>query len=126
MPSCSQTLFSIHGKGQITGCFPQFTLFHGTSDETVSWKSTAEFSHALRSAGVPVNSKFYEGKSHTDPIIEDPIDGDDPLMHDILDVISQGTPPDSPGPKNIAMELHKSRKILPTCVVQLARKVNPF
>lgn len=109
----------------VTSCFPPVTLFHGTSDQTVSWKSTEGFAEALEHAGVRVETKFYEGKSHTDPIIEDPITGDDPLLQDILSVVSKYTPPKSPGPE-IAVEYEAPKKMLPLVIVKLARYVNPF
>ncbi len=45
-------------------------LFHGTADRTVQWQSTAAFADCLKAIGVNVHVKYYQGKTHTDPIIE--------------------------------------------------------
>ena len=50
---------------------PPIFLFHGTADLSVPCHIAEEFYDALKTAGYRVQMKLYEGKSHTDPIIED-------------------------------------------------------
>lgn len=58
---------------------PPIYLIHGGADKTCPVESSLDFAAALIEAGggmsPPVNVRIYEGKSHTDPIIED-------LMHE--------------------------------------------
>ena len=73
---------------------PDIFLFHGSHDKTVPFGAARNFAKSLRqklSSSCSKNKVYmrrYWRMSHTDPIIENPIDGDDFLVHDILDVIN--------------------------------------
>ncbi|CAK4083515.1 unnamed protein product [Aphanomyces euteiches] len=106
--------------------FPTMHLYHGTADLTVPSSSSAKFAAALSSVGINVKIKYYAGKSHTDPIIEDPMQGNDPLVHDILDIIQESTPPKAtPSPPREHVNVPPSA-MLPAWMVNCARRVNPF
>lgn len=62
--------------------WPPIALFHGTADRTVDWHHSVDFASALRAAGAPeVVEEYFADKSHTDPILEDPLlSGADPLL----------------------------------------------
>ena len=69
---------------------PPITLLHGSADATCPHDQSEAFYAALLAAGVPedrVALKIYDGKTHTSPILEDPISGSDPLVGDLLDVV---------------------------------------
>jgi len=70
---------------------PRMRLYHGTKDDTVHWQQSATFAEALHAAGVTATCRFYKGKSHTDPILEDPLHGADPLTTELLGVIHRQT-----------------------------------
>jgi hypothetical protein len=63
---------------------PPVSLFHGDADTAVGHWSSADFAAVLEAAGVPVSLRVYAGKSHTDPILEDPMGGCDELLADVL------------------------------------------
>eukprot|EP00451_Oxyrrhis_marina_P015043 CAMPEP_0204328968 /NCGR_PEP_ID=MMETSP0469-20131031/13808_1 /ASSEMBLY_ACC=CAM_ASM_000384 /TAXON_ID=2969 /ORGANISM="Oxyrrhis marina" /LENGTH=403 /DNA_ID=CAMNT_0051311487 /DNA_START=22 /DNA_END=1230 /DNA_ORIENTATION=+ len=72
----------------VVALLPEMCLFHGTADVTVEWQQSEEFAAALKQAGAKVSEKYYKGKSHTDPILEDPLlAAGDPLMEDLLELI---------------------------------------
>mmetsp|Transcript_16111 Transcript_16111/g.24717 ORF Transcript_16111/g.24717 Transcript_16111/m.24717 type:complete len:402 (+) Transcript_16111:3-1208(+) len=66
---------------------PPMYLFHGETDLSCPVSNTKQFSLALANYGVKTFIKIYANKSHTAPIIEDPISGKDPLMCDMLQII---------------------------------------
>eukprot|EP01134_Creolimax_fragrantissima_P004208 CFRG4208T1 len=56
-----------------------------------SYVATANFAAALKQAGIHAHVKYYENKSHTDPIIEDPMGGGyDKLVMDIFSIVLSG------------------------------------
>eukprot|EP00467_Chlorarachnion_reptans_P025747 CAMPEP_0114531190 /NCGR_PEP_ID=MMETSP0109-20121206/25916_1 /TAXON_ID=29199 /ORGANISM="Chlorarachnion reptans, Strain CCCM449" /LENGTH=396 /DNA_ID=CAMNT_0001714003 /DNA_START=330 /DNA_END=1517 /DNA_ORIENTATION=+ len=73
--------------------FPKMHLYHGTCDATVSCDHSEEFAAALLDAGIESTVTLFRGKSHTDPILEDPVSGPDPLMNDLLKVVSKVSEP---------------------------------
>jgi len=66
---------------------PSMYLFHGSNDLSCPVSNTKTFSLALANYGVKTFIKIYPNKSHTAPIIEDPISGKDPLCIDMLQII---------------------------------------
>ena len=95
--SCSPTLllelFSRRSVDDSSGWvqqLPPITLLHGTSDKTCPYEQSVRFRDVLVRAGVDAQRcalKLYPGKTHTSPIIEDPMSGTDPLITDLLDVV---------------------------------------
>jgi len=68
---------------------PPAFLFHGKADETCHWTQSEGLAEALKLARLEAKTKFYEGKSHTDPILEDPCEGPgDELMSDLLNLVA--------------------------------------
>eukprot|EP00123_Amoebidium_parasiticum_P021855 comp7505_c0_seq1/m.3164 comp7505_c0_seq1/g.3164 ORF comp7505_c0_seq1/g.3164 comp7505_c0_seq1/m.3164 type:complete len:509 (-) comp7505_c0_seq1:58-1584(-) len=75
----------------ICSFLPPITLLHGTADMSIPHKSTEDFAQALQRAGIHAHVKYYQGKTHTDPIIEDPIGGGyDQLVMDIYTIVRSG------------------------------------
>ncbi|OQS01709.1 isoprenylcysteine alpha-carbonyl methylesterase ICME-like [Achlya hypogyna] len=108
---------------QLAAALPTIHLFHGTADTTVNWKSTQLFARVLNKAGATVHVKYYADKTHTDPIIEDPIQGDDPLLNDVIGIIRTSSPPYSP---KLSTTFRPPEKLCPNFLVHCARRVNPF
>lgn len=107
--------------------FPPVFLFHGTGDQTVSWRSSEQFASALEACRVPVKVRYFEGKSHTDPILEDPILGDDFLLDEIRKIIAACAPRDVHGATKYSLgSLSPSKRYYPSIVVKAARRMNPF
>ena len=73
----------------LNDALPPFYIVHGTADKTVPYCGAEEYSSCLRDAGVRVTSKNYEGWSHTDPIIERPMNGVHTFHRDVYDFVRQ-------------------------------------
>jgi prenylcysteine alpha-carboxyl methylesterase len=103
---------------RVLALLPPVHLFHGTSDETVSWQESEQLASVLTKGAVPTQTKYYENKSHTDPILEDPCDGDrDELMGDLLALVKPG---ESIEDDNAVAGLQ------PKLLLRWARFCNPF
>lgn len=77
---------------------------------------TEMMQEALHKAGAHVDRVVYMfGKSHTDPILEDPAGGEDPLMVDLIAMVHAGTSDPAILPRR-----------LPKILQRLARWLNPF
>lgn len=98
--------------------FPSVHLFNGTADKTVHWHHTKEFADVLHQGGVLTTTKYYEDKTHTDPILEGPCSGEvDELMMDLLELVKPGHNDDGP---------FACGSFQPQLLLRLARIVNPF
>uniref|UniRef100_M4BTU6 BD-FAE-like domain-containing protein n=1 Tax=Hyaloperonospora arabidopsidis (strain Emoy2) TaxID=559515 RepID=M4BTU6_HYAAE len=108
--------------------FPPCFLFHGTADKTVNYRSTEQLTVALKACNIPVSTRFFEGKTHTDPIIEDPIVGDDFLLDDVMAALNAQAPVDpiSGKPRYEFGARSQEGRYYPKVLVRLARKINPF
>lgn len=94
---------------------PSLLILHGTADKSVPMDIAVEFVAAAQEAGVGSKLKLYKGKTHTQPIVEDPMRGGrDELMDDVLSLVS-GRP-----------ERHRQFPMLPSLVIDLATAVCPF
>ena len=73
---------------------PPMLILHGDADKSVPIENAREYIKALYKAGVPQSKcifKEYVGKTHTQPIIEDPMRGGrDKLMDEVLKMIRGG------------------------------------
>jgi prenylcysteine alpha-carboxyl methylesterase len=108
--------------------FPPVYLFHGTADKTVSWQSTEQLTHALEACKIPVKTRFFEGKTHTDPILEDPFSGDEFLVDEIIAIMKERSPVDPTTGRSVFSfgEMTSTRWWYPSLLVKVARRVNPF
>lgn len=68
---------------------PPVLLCHGTADASTPASQSEAFGSALRLAGLAkVEERYYQGKTHTDPFLEDPIlGGRDELLDDVTAVV---------------------------------------
>ena len=103
--------------------WPPIVLLHGTADQTVPWEQSHDFAMRLRACGAySVTERYYENKSHTDPIVEDPLCGGDVLLADLLDMVL--------GPADRTAELKAglwpSMLPAPRWLFPLAKRINPF
>ncbi|KAI5055742.1 hypothetical protein GOP47_0029263, partial [Adiantum capillus-veneris] len=95
---------------------PPFYLFHGTKDHSIPYISSTTFVEALRSAGVQATITLYEGKSHTDVFLQDPMRGGyNALLEDVLVVLDVG---DTKDPST-----RLQRRLVPECFLKLAHLV---
>jgi prenylcysteine alpha-carboxyl methylesterase len=84
----SPTLIADTLPSNVIQCIPPMTLFHGTSDKSVPVDNAIQFCQAMKIAGGSCKLHLYHEKTHTQPIVEDPMRGGrDKLMDDVLSVI---------------------------------------
>lgn len=102
---------------------PPVFLFHGTADYSIPCDASISFAEVLTSIGVQVETRLYEGKTHTDLFIQDPMRGGyDALLADILAVVHAGDTEAqlkdaSAGPR---------KRLVPEFFLHLAHRVSPF
>ncbi|MCO5582585.1 hypothetical protein L7F22_036483 [Adiantum nelumboides] len=109
----------LHNFQNVSRFLPSFYLFHGTEDRSIPYFSSTSFMEALRTAGVQATTTLYEGKTHTDLFLQDPMrGGTNALLEDILAVL------DVDDTKDPSTRLQ--RRLVPECFLKLARKVSPF
>lgn len=106
-----------------SSCLPPICLFHGTADYSIPWAASESFAKVLVSMGANVTTRFYEGKTHTDIFLQDPMRGGHyVLLTDILAIIHAG---DREAQVKDAL-LEPRRRLVPEFLLQLAHCVSPF
>ncbi|XP_038983002.1 probable isoprenylcysteine alpha-carbonyl methylesterase ICMEL1 [Phoenix dactylifera] len=99
---------------------PRVILFHGKSDYSIPPDASKTFADALQSVGAQAESVLYEGKTHTDLFLQDPLRGGrDELLEDIVAVIYAD---DAVALANDGT----ARRLVPECMLKLACKISPF
>ncbi|GMH34097.1 hypothetical protein BSKO_01931 [Bryopsis sp. KO-2023] len=102
-------------RGFLRGQLPEILLLHGKADRTVPCNSSMEFAQILQESSVQCSCKIYIGKSHTEPLVEDPMRGGrDHLMEDVLEKVLRHT---------VSMEV---KPLVPGFLVDAASKICPF
>ncbi|MED6187373.1 hypothetical protein PIB30_075809 [Stylosanthes scabra] len=102
---------------------PPIYLFHGTADYSIPSAASERFAEALKKAGANAELILYDGKTHTDLFLQDPLrGGKDDLFDHIVDVIHSKdkdavTKGKVPPPR---------RRFVPEILLKLARKISPF
>lgn len=101
---------------------PRIFLMHGTDDYSIPSSSSRTFVDVLQQAGAQATLLLYEGKTHTDIFIQDPLRGGrDPLVEDVFSVIyaddaTRQNAASAPTPRRLVFEWQ----------LQLARWISPF
>ncbi|XP_061991365.1 probable isoprenylcysteine alpha-carbonyl methylesterase ICMEL2 isoform X2 [Rosa rugosa] len=102
---------------------PPIILFHGTADYSIPSDASKNFAETLRSLGVKAESILYEGKTHTDLFLQDPMrGGKDQMFEDLVAIIHEG---DSEALAKDAVAPPRKR-LVPEFMLKLAHKVSPF
>ena len=104
---------------------PPFKIYHGTEDKTVPHKVADTFYQELLKTFSDEKVSFvsYSGWSHTDPILEGPMDADHRLHRDLFNDVKKWTKieslswPDDPTLNN---------RLCPHFMVEVSRYLNPF
>lgn len=102
---------------------PHVILFHGTSDCSIPSDASKAFVDTLRRIGAKADLVLYDGKSHTDLFLQDPLrGGKDELFEFAVAYIhmddKEALAKDAVAPPN--------RRFVPEILLQLARRVSPF
>lgn len=105
---------------------PPISIYQGTADTTVPFEVAETFYQELRKAASDHDSVSfipYIGWSHTDPILEGPMDADHRLHKDLFhDVNKWTTSPNLSWPNNSKID----SRLCPHFMVTLGRWANPF
>nr|CAD1831229.1 unnamed protein product [Ananas comosus var. bracteatus] len=105
---------------------PHIVLFHGTSDCSIPSSTSKAFADALRSNGGKVDLVLFEGKTHTDLFIQDPLRGGrDELLEDIVAMINSDDD-DASTRANDVIAGSPARRLVPEFMLKLARRISPF
>ncbi|XVF20506.1 hypothetical protein REPUB_Repub12eG0006400 [Reevesia pubescens] len=102
---------------------PPITLFHGTSDYSIPSDASINFVDALKAVGAEAELILYQGKSHTDLFLQDPLrGGKDDLFDHLVAVIHAG---DEEALTKDALASPRKR-LVPEILLRLARLISPF
>ncbi|XP_027345820.1 isoprenylcysteine alpha-carbonyl methylesterase ICME-like [Abrus precatorius] len=109
--------------GNAASLLPSVVLYHGTADQSIPSDASKSFAETLKSVGVRAESILYEGKSHTDVFLQDPMrGGKDDLFEDIVAYIHTG---DAEACARDAVAPPR-RRLVPECMLLMARSISPF
>ncbi|ESR51006.1 hypothetical protein CICLE_v10031407mg [Citrus x clementina] len=102
---------------------PPIILFHGTADYSIPADASKNFANTLQRVGVRAESILYEGKTHTDLFLQDPMRGrKDDMFEDIVAIIhaddQEARAKDAVAPPR--------RRLVPEFMLKLARSISPF
>ncbi|KAK7316211.1 hypothetical protein VNO77_35060 [Canavalia gladiata] len=102
---------------------PPIFLFHGNADYSIPSVASERFADALKKAGARAEMILYEGKTHTDLFLQDPLrGGKDDLFDHIVAIVhsndSDALSKDATAPPR--------RRFVPEILLKLARKISPF
>ncbi|KAG5399260.1 hypothetical protein IGI04_021074 [Brassica rapa subsp. trilocularis] len=98
-------------------------LFHGSEDYSIPCEASKTFAEALQGVEVKTDLIIYNGKTHTDLFLQDPLrGGKDELFDHIVSMIHAN---DSDGLSKDAVAPPR-RRLVPEILLKLAGKVSPF
>ncbi|KAK2987469.1 hypothetical protein RJ640_012128 [Escallonia rubra] len=102
---------------------PRIILFHGTADFSIPSDASKNFVDALQRVGAQADLILYDGKTHTDLFLQDPLrGGKDELFDHVVAFIHAGDAEalakDTVAPPR--------RRHVPELLLKLARNVSPF
>ncbi|KAG7347409.1 carboxylesterase [Nitzschia inconspicua] len=115
------------GQQLLSQELPPIRIYHGTSDKTVPHDSSKTFYHDLKkSIGEEERLSFvsYLGWSHTDPILEGPMDADQTLHRDLFRDVRKWTGSTTLSWPNEDPIIYN--RLCPHFMVQAGRFFNPF
>ncbi|KAL4396216.1 hypothetical protein S245_000771 [Arachis hypogaea] len=102
---------------------PPIVLFHGTGDYSIPSDASTSFAETLKKLGVKAEAILYEGKTHTDVFLQDPMrGGTDAMFEDLVSYI-HANDPDARAKDALAPP---RRRLVPEFMLKLAHIVSPF
>ncbi|XP_057507790.1 isoprenylcysteine alpha-carbonyl methylesterase ICME-like isoform X1 [Actinidia eriantha] len=102
---------------------PPIILFHGTGDYSIPSDSSKNFADALLKVGAKAELLLYDGRTHTDIFVQDPMrGGTDQMFEDLVAIIHAG---DSEALAKDAVAPPRKR-LVPEFMLKLASSVSPF
>ncbi|KAF8716117.1 hypothetical protein HU200_026389 [Digitaria exilis] len=123
LPHFSPEIIAKKSSAEAIALLPQIVLMHGTADYSIPSSASETFADVLKQAGGKVKLELYEGKTHTDVFVQDPLRGGrDQLVEDVISVIhahdANAREKDAlaPTPERLVYEWQ----------IKLARQIGPF
>lgn len=102
---------------------PRIILFHGTADYSIPSTASEKFADALKEAGASAELILYDGKTHTDLFVQDPLrGGKDDLFDHVLAIVHSD---DSDALAKDAMAPPR-RRLVPEILLKIANNISPF
>ncbi|XVF03483.1 hypothetical protein REPUB_Repub04eG0265100 [Reevesia pubescens] len=102
---------------------PPIFLFHGTGDYSIPADASKNFADTLQRLGGKAESILYDGKTHTDLFLQDPMRGGrDEMFEDLVAIIHAGDE-DALAKDAVAPP---RRRLVPEFMLKLAHSVSPF
>ncbi|KAK4376512.1 hypothetical protein RND71_002808 [Anisodus tanguticus] len=100
---------------------PPTVLFHGTADYSIPCDSSKSFADTLKALGVTAECVLYEGKTHTDLFLQDPMRGGiDDMLDDLITMIH------GDNSETIRANSTPRKRLVPEFMLKMARSVSPF
>ncbi|KAK2420237.1 putative isoprenylcysteine alpha-carbonyl methylesterase icmel2 [Trifolium repens] len=102
---------------------PRIILFHGTGDYSIPSIASEQFADALKKAGARADLILYDGKTHTDLFLQDPLrGGKEDLFDHVVSIVhsndSDALLKDATAPPR--------RRLVPEILLKLAHNISPF
>ncbi|CAL5186124.1 unnamed protein product [Lathyrus oleraceus] len=102
---------------------PPMFLFHGTGDYSIPSIASERFADALTKAGARAEVILYDGKTHTDLFLQDPLrGGKEDLFEHVVSIVHAN---DSDALAKDAMAPPR-RRLVPEILLKLAHNISPF
>ncbi|KAG2269559.1 hypothetical protein Bca4012_062586 [Brassica carinata] len=99
---------------------PPIILFHGTADYSIPSDASKCFAETLQRLGGKAEVILYEGKTHTDLFLQDPMrGGKDEMFEDIVSVVMGDN-------QEVIGKSVERRRLVPEFMLKLAHWVSPF
>ncbi|KAL3367838.1 hypothetical protein AABB24_008951 [Solanum stoloniferum] len=100
---------------------PPMVLFHGTADYSIPCDSSKSFADTLKALGVKAECIRYEGKTHTNLFLQDPMRGGiDDMLDDLITLIHGDSS------ETIRANSTPRKRLVPEVMLKMARSVSPF
>ncbi|CAN6887896.1 unnamed protein product [Brassica oleracea] len=104
----------------IVARLPPIILFHGTADYSIPSDASKCFAETLQRLGGKAEVILYEGKTHTDLFLQDPMrGGKDEMFEDIVSVVMGDN-------QEVVGKSVGRRRLVPEFMLKLAHWVSPF
>ncbi|KAH0878536.1 hypothetical protein HID58_065930 [Brassica napus] len=104
----------------IVARLPPIILFHGTADYSIPSDASKCFAETLQRLGGKAEVILYEGKTHTDLFLQDPMrGGKDEMFEDIVSVVMGDN-------QEVVGKSVDRRRLVPEFMLKLAHWVSPF
>ncbi|KAJ6402643.1 ISOPRENYLCYSTEINE ALPHA-CARBONYL METHYLESTERASE ICMEL2-RELATED [Salix viminalis] len=109
--------------GNAVSLLPPIILFHGTADYSIPSFSSKDFAAALKRLGAQTELILFDGKTHTDLFLQDPLrGGKDEMFDHLVAVIHAG---DEEALAKDALAPPRKR-LVPEVLLRMARHISPF